>query len=104
MNRLASGTLVLMLTLSLFVAEAIGQDKPPTPAEQYAALKKEYDKSPGGAPSNDEERLKFIGRSYKHHYAVAQKFLELAEKYPDDPIALDALTQAVWLVNTTPWP
>src|SRR5262249_44233190 len=55
-------------------------------------------------PSNDEERLKFIGRSYKHHYAVAQKFVELAEKYPDDPIALDALTQAVWLVNTTPWP
>src|SRR5262249_49186838 len=55
-------------------------------------------------PLNDEERLKFIGRVYKHHYAVALKLLALAEKYPNDPIALDALTLAVWQVNTTPWP
>src|SRR5262249_42037137 len=32
------------------------------------------------------------------------KFVDLAEKYPDDPIALDALMQAVWQVNGTPWP
>jgi hypothetical protein len=103
MKRLASGIVLLMLNLSVFVAEVNGQDKP-TPAEQYAALKKEYDKTPDtGVPSNDEERLKFVGRAYKHHYAVAQKFLELAEKHPDDPIALDALMQAVWQVNTT-WP
>src|SRR6516162_6273828 len=105
MKRLASGFLLLPLALSPFVTNGSSQDKLPTPAEQYAALKKEYDKPPGtGAPSNDEERMKFIGLSYKHHFAVAQKFLELAAKYPDDPIALDALTQAVWLVNTTPWP
>jgi hypothetical protein len=30
--------------------------------------------------------------------------VELAEKHPNDPIALDALMQAVWLVNTVPWP
>ena len=30
--------------------------------------------------------------------------MALAEKYPDDPIALDALTQAVWQVNTVPYP
>src|SRR5262249_51241875 len=30
--------------------------------------------------------------------------LELAEKYPTDPVALDALIQAVWQVNNTPWP
>jgi hypothetical protein len=105
MKRLASTILLLMLTLSLVVAEGNGQDKPPTPAEQYAALKKEYDKTPGtGVPSNDEERLKFVGRAYQHHYAVALKLLELAEKYPKDPIALDALILAVWQVNTTPWP
>src|SRR5262249_52365981 len=51
-----------------------------------------------------EERLKYIGRGYKHHYDVAHKFVELAEKYPDDPIAVEALIQAVWQVNTTPWP
>jgi hypothetical protein len=104
MNRLASGILLLMLTQSLVGAEGDGQDKPRTPAEQYAALKKEYEKTPGtGAPSNDEERLKFIGRAYKHHYAVALKLLDLAEKYPNDSIALDALTMAVWQVNTM-WP
>jgi hypothetical protein len=104
MKRFASGILLLMLTLSLVGAEGNGPDKPPTPAEQYAALKKEYEKTPGtGAPSNDEERLKFIGRAYKHHNAVALKFLDLAEKYPNDSIALDALTMAVWQVNTT-WP
>jgi hypothetical protein len=87
------------------VAEGIGQDKSPAPAEQIAALKKEYERTPGTTvPSNDEERLTFIGRAYKHHYAVALKYLELAEKYPDDPVALDALTLAVWQVNTTPWP
>ena len=97
MKRPASAILLLMPTLSLVVAEGNGQEKPPTPAEQYAALKKEYDKTPGtGAPSNDEERLKFVGRAYKHHYAVALRLLELAEKYPDDPIALDALMLAVW--------
>jgi len=105
MKRLASTFLLVMLTLWLVVAEGNGQDKPPTPAEQYAALKKEYHKTPGTrVPSNDDERLRFVGRAYKHHHAVALKFLELAEKYPNDPIALDALILAVWQVNTTPWP
>jgi hypothetical protein len=105
MRRIAGGILVLILNVSVVAAGSNGQDKPATPAEQYEALRKEYGTTPGsGAPLTDEERLKFIGRAYKHHYAVAQKFLELAEKYPNDPIALDALTQAVWQVNTTPWP
>jgi hypothetical protein len=105
MKRLAATILLLMLNLSLGVAEGNGQDKPPTPAEQYAALKREYDKTPGtGVPSNDAERLRFVGRAYKHHHAVAQKLLGLAEKYPDDPVALDALMLAVWQVNGTPWP
>jgi thiol-disulfide isomerase/thioredoxin len=94
-----------MLSLSVVAAGGRGQDKPPTPAEQYQALRKEYDRMPsGGVPKTDPELLKFVGGIYKHHFAVAPKFLKLAEKYPNDPIALDALTQAVWQVNTTPWP
>jgi thiol-disulfide isomerase/thioredoxin len=94
-----------MLSLSVVAAGGSGQDKPPTPAEQYQALRKEYDRMPsGGVPKTDPELLNFVGSIYKHHFAVAPKFLELAEKYPNDPIALDALTQAVWQVNTTPWP
>ena len=96
-------TLILMLPLAA-AAAALGQDKPATPAEQYQALRKEYDKAPGKFPENDAERLVYVGNAYKHHFAVARKFLALAEKYPDDPIAFDALKQAVWQVNNTPWP
>src|SRR5262245_7171785 len=105
MKRMAGGILVLMLNLSVGAAGGDGQDKPATPAEQYQALRKEYDRaSSSGVPLTDAERLKFVGSVYKHRNALAQKFLELAEKYPDDPIALDALMQAVWQVNGTPWP
>jgi hypothetical protein len=95
--------LILMLPLAA-AAVALGQDKPATPAEQYKALRKEYDKAPGKFPENDAERLVYVGNVYKHHFVVARKFLALAEKYPDDPIAFDALNQAVWQVNNTPWP
>ncbi|MBN9522284.1 redoxin domain-containing protein [bacterium] len=97
--------LVLVLTLSVLAGEGGSQDAPGTPAEQYRVLRKEYDRVPGGGTlRTDAERLKFVGGVYKHHSAVAQKFLALAEKYPADPVALDALTQAVWQVNTVPWP
>jgi hypothetical protein len=75
-----------------------------TPAEQYRALLKQYQNaSSGGAPS-DEERLKLVGRVFQLRNKLAQRFVELAEKNPREPIALDALMQAVWQVNTTPWP
>jgi hypothetical protein len=82
-----------------------GQDQSVSPAEQYKAIHKEYDTATGSdGPLSDAERLKFVGRVYKHHFAIAAKFLELAEKHPNDPVALDCLIQAVWQVNSTPWP
>src|SRR5262249_25255648 len=105
MQRITWGILVLMLNLSVMMAEVNGQDKTATPAEQYQALFQEYQTaSSSGVPLTDAERLKFVGRAYKQRFALAAKLLDLAEKYPDDPIALEALTQAVWQVNTTPWP
>jgi hypothetical protein len=102
MQRVAGGTLVLVLTVA---AVGTSQEKPATPAQEYQALLKEYDRaSSSGRPLTDAERLKFIGQTYRHRNALALKFLELAEKNPDDPIALDALIQAVWQVNGTPWP
>src|SRR5262245_10260247 len=99
------GWAILVLMPSLSVAEGEGQDKPATPAEQYKALLKEYEvASSSGVALSDEERLKFVGRTFKKRDKLAQQFLELAEKHPSDPIALDALIQAVWQVNTTPWP
>ncbi len=100
----AVATAILVLTLSLAAAQDQQRDPSPTPAEQYKALLKEYQRVPGGGVLSDEERLKFIGRVYKHRHQLALRFVELAEKHPKDPIALDALSQAVWQVNTNPWP
>jgi hypothetical protein len=105
LRRIAWANLFLILNLAAVAAEGSGQGQPATPAEQYKVLRKEYDSATGsGVPLSDAERLKFVGRVYKHHYAVAEKFLKLAEKYPNDPVALDCLIQAVWQVNGTPWP
>lgn len=98
---------ISFVTAVFMATVALGSDQatPPTPAEQFKALSKEYNIVTGsGVPLTDAERLDFVGRVYKHHFAVAVKFLELAEKHPNDPIALDALIQAVGQVNTTPWP
>jgi hypothetical protein len=103
MQRVASG--ILVLHLSLLSAQSNAQDNPATPKEQFEKLRKESERaSSSGVPLTDAERLKFVGEAYKHRFALAQKFLELAEKHPNDPIALDALMQAVWQVNGTPWP
>lgn len=102
MPRITSGFLFLLFPL--WAAAGYGQDTPPTPAEQFKALSKEYDRaSSSGKVLTDAERMKFIGEVYKHRNALALKFLELAEKNPNDPIALDALMQAVWQVNGM-WP
>src|SRR5262249_28458451 len=53
---------------------------------------------------SDEKRMEFVGRAYRIKYEQAPKLVALAEKYPKDPIALDALLEAVWQVNTVPWP
>lgn len=93
------------LILGLAVAGVSAQDKQPTPEEEFKALRKEAERVSGaGAVMTDTERLAFVGRVYKQRAAYAVKFLALAEKYPSDPIALEALMQAVWQVNTTPWP
>jgi hypothetical protein len=99
----------VLILLVLVACKLVAQDKKPsnprTPAEHYQALRQEYDRAGNtGVPLNPGERLQFIGVAYKRRYAFAHRFVELAEKYPTDPIAVEALIQAVWQVNTTPWP
>ncbi len=105
MNRILGGILVLVLHLSVATAHVDGQDKSATPAEQYQTLLKEFQRAASsGRVLSDEERLKFVGQAYRHRHKLAMKLVKLAEKYPQDPIAVDALSQAVWQVNTRPWP
>jgi hypothetical protein len=102
---MVGGTLVLGLCLSAVAAEDPVQQSPATPAEQYKSLLKaqEAASSPGRVLS-DEERMVFIGATYKRWNEIASRFVELAERYPKDPVSVDALIRAVWYVNSTPWP
>ena len=116
MNRIFGASLALGVGLAVVAAEVRGQDRPATPAEQYKALVKEsqsrYDAAqkeafksvPKGGVLPDDKRTTLVGLAYRSKYEQAPKLVELAEQYPQDPVALDALTEAVWQVNTTPYP
>jgi hypothetical protein len=101
MSRIVGGVFVLGLSLSAVAA----QDRPATPSERYKALlnDQELASSPGRVLS-DEERMAFIGETYKRWNEIASRFVKLAERYEKDPVAVDALIRAVWYVNSTPWP
>jgi hypothetical protein len=116
MSRIVGGLLAFAFGLSLVGTEIRAQDKPSSPSEQYKAILKEsqdrYNAShkefvasaPKGSLPSDERRMEFVGRAYQIKFEQAPKLVALAEKYPKDPIALDALIEAVWQVNTVPWP
>lgn len=104
LRRAVSGALVLALGLATAVG-VLGEEAPDTPAEQYRTLLKEYQiAASSGRVLSDEERMEFVGKVYELRDQLAFRFVELAERYPSDPIAVDALMQAIWQVNTTPWP
>jgi hypothetical protein len=76
------------------VLQEVGKKDLPKPAEQYQALLKEYQAASRDLFSrakSDDERNKTLGSVDK----FPLRFLELAEKYPKDPMALDALVQVV---------
>src|SRR5205823_1319583 len=87
--------ILLLLAVLLSAASLAGadkdQDKPATPAEQYQALLKEYQ---AARAASSAARL---GQ-------VALRFLELAEKNPKDPIAVDALIGVVRVYNSSAHP
>jgi hypothetical protein len=78
----------LVLALSMAATVVEGQDQPPRPTDQYKVLLKEYEEA---IAASSGARLS----------KVAQRFLELAEKNPKDPIAVDALIQVVGVYNST---
>jgi hypothetical protein len=93
MNRSVSGIAALALVLARLVAAAQEQG---TVAEQYKSLLKEFQ---AAAPAHfqptttDAERTQIVARVDR----VTSQCLELIEKNPADPIALEALTQVVTL-------
>jgi hypothetical protein len=116
MSRIVGGLLAFALGLTPVAAEVRADDRPSSPSEQYKAILKDSQdrynaahkefvaSAPKGREPSDEQRMTFVGRAYRIKYEQAPKLVELAETYPKDPIALDALIEAVWQVNGTPWP
>src|SRR5262245_36794649 len=96
------GILVLVLSLSM----AATQDKPVAAAEQYKALLKEFGEA-GQAhwkAATDEERKQAAARVEP----IPLQLLQLAEKNPNEPWILDALTHVItheyWLDNYSSHP
>src|SRR5262245_58643490 len=96
------GSLILVLCLGRAMAGDEGE-KPATPAKQYQALVQEFFDATHVRlnATTDEERQKATATVDP----LPLRLLELAQKHPRDPIALDALVQVVkqesWLENNT---
>lgn len=81
------------LAMCLLPGDCADAEDSMTPAEQYAALLREYQTVSGGMrdAKTDPQRKAAAERLG----AFAPRFVELAEKYHDDPVALLALRQTV---------
>jgi hypothetical protein len=84
---------LLLMTWSVMAVVSRAQAEP---AVQYRELLKSYDMVSRAfrAEGTDQERQATVERMDK----FPEKFLELAETYPRDPVALSALRQAVQVV------
>jgi hypothetical protein len=105
MCRIAKGLFVLLfLAVPAVKADEPSKQKPATPADEYQALVKLYEKALqtyGEALAKAktyDERMKVFAEVYPRSEKLAARFLELAEKYPQDPAAFDALR---WIVENS---
>jgi hypothetical protein len=74
--------------------------EPSKPAEQYEALLKQYQKaeealSEAYAQKDYDQRRKFLNSASAIQERLIPKFLELAEKNPNEPVAVNALVLVV---------
>lgn len=86
-----------VIATALLATAAVGAD-PSNPADQYTAIFREYSPISGGMRLADtdlgrKEAVTLLG-------SFAPKFLDLAEKYPEDPIALKSMRTAAQIVVT----
>jgi len=91
---------VLLAVLALPASSAAAQD---APTAQFDALQKEYDKASSAYMKKLEgaKGIALQGKIFREENpqpAFAERFLELAKKFPSDPIAFKSLT---WVVETS---
>ena len=92
-------TATLALAMILPGAAIASQVDAKTPAQQYSAISKAYSPVSGGrrGATTDSDRKAAV----ESLAPFASKFVDLAEKCPNDPIALKALRQACQIVGST---
>ncbi len=102
MNRFSRALPAVFLTVALAAADDRSQVKPATAAEQYQTLLKENRELPEelSKAKTADERKRIAARMQ----SLPQRFLELAEKHPHNPVAVEALTQVIATVNSTIFP
>lgn len=96
-------TVVGILALQLLLPALQARDKPEkqTPAQQYQALDQEYQKAQQEfqkalkEAKTPQDQQKVFQEKYPQPGKFTPRFLKLAEKYPKDPAAMDALA---WIV------
>lgn len=95
-------TTTAMLAGLLLLPTLTAADKPAAPGEQLEALKKEVEQgrqdynSAYGKAKTDRERQELRGKEDKRRQACARRALELAQKSPKDPVAVEALS---WIIS-----
>ncbi|SRR5579883_95396 len=94
-------TRMVLLAGLLLPPALLAADKPATPAEQLEALKKEAETTRSEfyqayqKAKTDKERQDLRDKNDKQIKARARRALELAQKHPKDPSAVDALS---WII------
>lgn len=87
------------LAFSLSIVAGHVNADPGTPVEQYAALLKEYGPASGALRMAETDLERKV--AVENLGAYPSRFLDFAEKYPKDPVALTALRQAIQALGST---
>jgi hypothetical protein len=101
MSRIVTDLFVLAAVVPGVAAAGSPKEKPAAPGEQYQSLVKVYEdalqaySAALAKAKTYEERLRVFDEVYPKPEKLAPRFLEVAEKHPQDPAAFDALT---WIV------
>jgi hypothetical protein len=97
MNLVARAIVVLSFGLSVLTSNA--EENPATPAEQYAALLREYNPASGALRKADSDLQRKV--AVERLGTFSARFVKLVEDNPQDPIALKVLRQAIQAVGST---
>jgi hypothetical protein len=104
MYRTVGGILVFLLALPAVGYPEKSDEKRATPEQQYKALLKDQNdamkayQDAARKAKTQQDRNKVFAEKYPKPEKAAPRFLELAEKNPRDPVAVDAL---IWVVTRT---